>query len=425
MMNRIITLLMSLCLCVGMMAQDMEAMGKLKKFFSSIAAYDKNYTQEKVYLHLDNNAYFPGEKIWFKAYVFKASTLLPTDMSKVLYVELVTPDGGVMERKTLPIYNGRTYGNFNLEDNHIMGYYEVRAYTRAMTNWDASHYGYSRVIPIFDEPKDTINFSNPVISQLDDKLVPFMRRKMPEALVGKEAQKERKTIMTFYPEGGHIVKGVSNRVAFKLTDDAGIPQDKTISVKAADGQELLTAKPIHDGMGRFVLPAECTEGCYAVVKDDDGESRFNLPNPVEQGCTMSVTMEERGMCIQVMPNSSFPKRMLGVSVTCRGVPCYFDTLNIATGAVEKVVPRKQLRDGIEQITLFSPEGEVLNECMTWVEPLGKPLCMEMKQNEKTYSPFSPIVLDFTLKDDSGNPLQGDFSLSVQDSKGVQIGRAHV
>jgi len=238
---------MSLCLCVGMMAQDMEAMGKLKKFFSSIAAYDKNYTQEKVYLHLDNNAYFPGEKIWFKAYVFKASTLLPTDMSKVLYVELVTPDGGVMERKTLPIYNGRTYGNFNLEDNHIMGYYEVRAYTRAMTNWDASHYGYSRVIPIFDEPKDTINFSNPVISQLDDKLVPFMRRKMPEALVGKEAQKERKTIMTFYPEGGHIVKGVSNRVAFKLTDDAGIPQDKTISVKAADAPtEKLPSKSSKD-----------------------------------------------------------------------------------------------------------------------------------------------------------------------------------
>lgn len=63
-------------------AQESDIMARLKKFFTNIANYNNNYSQEKVYLHLDNNGYFPNEKIWFKAYVFRASTLLPTDLVK-------------------------------------------------------------------------------------------------------------------------------------------------------------------------------------------------------------------------------------------------------------------------------------------------------------------------------------------------------
>ena len=192
------------CICSCVFAQDDESMNKLKGFFTNIAAYNKNFTQEKVYLHLDNNGYFPNEKIWFKAYVFKASTLLPTDMSKVLYVELVTPDGAVLDRKRLPIINGRTYGEFDLDYTFITGYYEIRAYTRAMTNWDAAYYGYSRMIPVFEMPQDSVNFTNLSISDTNPLLKYFRRRKMPDPLTTDSALKTKKYILTFYPEGGHI-----------------------------------------------------------------------------------------------------------------------------------------------------------------------------------------------------------------------------
>ena len=45
--------------------------------------------QEKVYLHLDNNCYYRGEEIWYKAYVVRADNNQYTDMSRLLYVELV------------------------------------------------------------------------------------------------------------------------------------------------------------------------------------------------------------------------------------------------------------------------------------------------------------------------------------------------
>ena len=53
--------------------------------------------QERVYLHFDNTAYYLGETMWFKAYVSFGADNRPSTLSKVLYVELVAPEGNVVE----------------------------------------------------------------------------------------------------------------------------------------------------------------------------------------------------------------------------------------------------------------------------------------------------------------------------------------
>lgn len=40
--------------------------------------------QEKVYLHLDNQCYFVGDTLWYKAYVTRADNLSPTNLSRIL-----------------------------------------------------------------------------------------------------------------------------------------------------------------------------------------------------------------------------------------------------------------------------------------------------------------------------------------------------
>jgi hypothetical protein len=55
-----------------------------KDFFSSYNHFSQAYTQEKVYLHFDNNSYFIGETIWFKAYVLLAENHHYSTMSKTL-----------------------------------------------------------------------------------------------------------------------------------------------------------------------------------------------------------------------------------------------------------------------------------------------------------------------------------------------------
>lgn len=406
-------------LAVNIGAHRPDAAGdfsKLRQFVVNIAGYDNNYTQEKVYLHLDNNGYLPDEEIWFKAYVFKASTLRPTNLSKVLYVELLTPNGQILERKTLPITNGRTYGNFK-PDPALMrsGYYEVRAYTRAMLNWDDA-YIFSRVVPVFQAPKDTIHYRDLTVEPhvYETKTLGY-NRTAPVPLTDTCSQKRKSAILAFYPEGGYITEGQKANVAYRLTDGDGLPLNAAIEVYASDGQKVAESQVLHDGMGVFSLPATWQGGYAVVAKNDDKQIKFDLPQARKRGCDISIdALQADSIAVNISSSADMAGRLVGLSGTCRGALCYFDTIRLS-GSNRVAVSRDKLRGGILQFTAFTPEGEILSERLTWNAPQAAPPTMTIKQNADTYNPFSPIVLDIDLKDAEGHPLQSDFSLSVRDA----------
>ena len=92
--------------------------------------------QEKVYLHFDNNCYFLGDTIWYKAYVVLADDNSPEPLSRILYVELLNEQGYPMERQQLVVNeNGQADGCFAISDTTFAGFYEVRAYTKWMLNF--------------------------------------------------------------------------------------------------------------------------------------------------------------------------------------------------------------------------------------------------------------------------------------------------
>ena len=111
-------------------AQSQADKSNILEYFKKVAGYDSRCSQEKVYLHHDNNAYFVDETLYFKAYVVRASSLKPTDLSKVLYVELLDDHGNTLERKNYEINEGQASGSISLENLIHGGYYEIRAFTR-------------------------------------------------------------------------------------------------------------------------------------------------------------------------------------------------------------------------------------------------------------------------------------------------------
>lgn len=396
---------------------DSAALSALARFAGNLLTYHNRFTQEKVYLHLDNNGYIAGEKIWFKAYVLNAASLLPTDMSKVLYVELLNPDGQVIDRKTLQVTNGRTYGDFSIDPIVCRsGYYEVRAYTRAMLNWDPA-YIYSRVVPVFDEPRDSVNFSDLSIQpeRYDTRVAQGMRTK-PEPLLSPGTQKQGKLLLTFYPEGGYITRTLPSRVAYKLTDRNGLPLTATVSIYSADGKELAQSAVFHDGMGVFQLPATYSGG-YGEVRSEDGkEQRFALPDPRPEGASLQTGLcsADSGLSFSVYCSPAYRGEKLGLSLTCRGQLCWFRDIEGAD-SLSLTVPADKLRDGVVQLTLFTPAGEVLAERLLWSPPKISAPVMTIRQNADSYAPYSPVVLDIDLRDARQEPLQADFSLAVRDA----------
>ena len=76
---------------------------KVEKFGTAVP-------QEKVFLHIDNTCYFVGDTIWYKAYVTRSDRQTLTDLSKILYVELLTPDGYLVERQQVEMPDGTGHG---------------------------------------------------------------------------------------------------------------------------------------------------------------------------------------------------------------------------------------------------------------------------------------------------------------------------
>lgn len=103
------------------------------------------YPGEKVFLHLDRPSYIQGDTIWFKAYSWFGFDQIPDTVSRVLYVDLLNPVGGIEQKRKLLINNGLSHGEFSLGINIMPGRYSLRAYTRWMQNMNTGEPFYQTV----------------------------------------------------------------------------------------------------------------------------------------------------------------------------------------------------------------------------------------------------------------------------------------
>lgn len=401
-------------------SSEIEKQRSFIDIFKSLASNETRTPQEKVYLHLDNNSYLMDETIWFKAYVVRASSLAPTTLSQVLYVELLNSDGEIIQRKTLRVVKGQAYGEFDLSSLFLIhgGFYEIRAYTRAMLNW-GGEVAFSRVVPVFEKSEKSSpgDFSNLYLYEAVPSKKTVAYRADAAPLRDNSTQEKKDLMVTFYPEGGERVEGLSSRVAFKVTDDKGVGQEAECRVLSSDGKQLASASVLHDGMGLLDVPASAV---YAeIIKGQSTPIRFDLPKPQSDGCVMRVNMDKDSVSVLLKRSSAFSSETLGVSISCRGKACFFDTIKVDEKRLS--VSMDALHDGVNQVTVFSASGRILAERLVWKVPYLSSTNLFVQQNSSSYKPFSPVILKLSLSDASKKATGGVFSLSVRDANGVLTG----
>ena len=134
-MKRLIYIVFLVLLALPLHAQSEETT-RILSYIQKAMNFNKVVPQEKVYLHFDNMGYFENETLWFKAYVTRTYDGHASDLSKVLYVELLNPSGDIIKTRKYAIDSlGVSHGELQLDSLLGSGFYEVRAYTRYMTNW--------------------------------------------------------------------------------------------------------------------------------------------------------------------------------------------------------------------------------------------------------------------------------------------------
>ncbi|MBR3456519.1 MAG: hypothetical protein IKH26_14525 [Bacteroidaceae bacterium] len=429
-----IYLLIFLCLGVCANAQTMgqgvdqtDSLVRTLAYIKHAMRFSRYYPQEKVYLHLDNTGYFKGETIWFKAYVVRCDTEQRTDLSHVLYVELLNPSGDVVEKRKLPIENGEAHGDIKVDSIQTTGFYEVRAYTRYMTNW-GTNACFSRVIPIFKAPKTEGDYSAPVLDQLSYKhrlnnerlkqtdnantnVVDIIQDHSEEDLEDKSSLSVR-----FYPEGGDLVVGLPSRVAFTIMDKDGMPLAADGYVRDDTGRKMATIKSNADGCGLFILDTT-NRPLTAVVKDIKGkEHSFELPLVKPSGCTMAVdVMDTASLKVDIRATDDMLGRKLGYVMTHGGSLVRCDTLT-AESYKQVTFKRGRLPEGVNVITLFNSEGRVMAERMFFICPKETVDSVSVTHTQDALKPCGKVT--FNLQSEPNTSL----SFSAIDAQGLVNGR---
>ena len=324
--------------------------------------------QEKAYLHLDNNCYFLGDTIWYKAYLVEAASLRPTAESHILYVELVDPEGHVVERHRQ--YIGRPdadHGDFALADTLRSGYYELRAYTRWMMNFCVTErpynrkdrelfynrqmakdffrdYGtvWSRVVAVYERPEKDGDYS-------DRQILPRPRQR---ALKPKKPSLN----VTFYPEGGNLIAGTQCRIAFEALNEDGEAVNITGKV---DGQDI---RADFMGRGSFLYDVPKEGKARATFSYQGEDYRFVLPDILPKGLTLRVSEDE-----VTLQGQGLSAKHLKAAFLTRGV--LRSLLDVSLDAKDEGTlhfDRSQLPTGVCDLIVYDEAGNVLADRLFFV-----------------------------------------------------------
>lgn len=408
-----VLLLFFLLIVHSLSAQDNTTVsGKLISFAKKAARFNLDFTQEKVYLHFDNTGYFLGETIWFKAYVVKAENIAYTDMSKTLYVDLLTPEGYVIENKKLKIENGSCHGEFSIPDSLKAGFYEVRAYTRCMMNF-GSEVIFSRVFPVFDAPITDGDYT--------DRNMTYRKFTIP--IVREKEPKRDKINVSFYPEGGSMIAGMDCKVAFKATNNQGKSIEVSGMVYNSKGEGIATIATQHDGMGAFNIISDGKK-CTAKVVYDGKETKFVLPEADTSGYVMTaLNLSNDEMRVMIQKSPRLPESdSLALVLMCRGKILDFKILTIQKEGTLFSFKKANLPDGVCQLTLYDSEGRIRSERLIFVQPSSKSN-LQVEPDKTSYNSYEKIGLTIQAQVTKGKAVGGVVSLAVRDGGNSDFGNS--
>ncbi len=186
------------------------AIDSLSQYHEATALNSGKIQQEMIYLHLDNTSYYRGDRVFFAGYLVTSGKLKPSKLSQTVYVELLNPSGKIIDRCVLKSVDGRFHGSLLVDETPFYsGYYEIRAYTKYMLNFGQQAM-YSRVIPVFAEPKTEGDWADRRMLKYGSSKHPFNRPK--PANIIPEPQNNQKDIII-------LVEAETDTVAIAVKSD--------------------------------------------------------------------------------------------------------------------------------------------------------------------------------------------------------------
>ena len=431
-----------------------------------------DFPQEKVYVQTDKPYYSAGEDIWFKAYLANETTLEPNSLSQFVYVELIDKMDSVLYRVKIKKDSLGFAGHIKLKPEIPTGTYSLRAYTYWMQNVGTDFF-FSKNILIGNQINDRIS-SKITYGTAVDGLIPATLTFVDAAqnpIAGKRvdikqnwdsAKKKRFSMITakdgtikwqltidpkddskkniqvsmdgdkykttiflpefssdfdvqFFPESGNLLDNILQCVAFKAIGKDGLSVDITGKVFTDKNEELCEFSTLVNGMGKFSIRTQPNEGYYALVKRANGlEKRVELPRTQTTGVAIQLLYNRGKLLYKVSNDTKIPNESLYLLLHSRGKVFVMQPLR----DLESQIPESLLPAGIVSLSVIDSLGNTYCERLSFVRNFNFPT-VSMQSDKPVYSKRELVNLDLKVLSPQGNPVKGNFAISVTDQHTVK------
>lgn len=466
-------------------AQDMADTGRVKNLLSTINNYNNKLGGEKLYLAFDKPYYAIGDTIWFKAYLLNAADKKASTYSNKIYVELLNDSSEVRQRLVIPMSAGLGQGDFKLDAGLLQGGYTVRAYTNWLQNFGEDHFFHQRFYigkptddawliseqyqtitagesnqvkmamqiktadgrPLVNEPV-TLRvldgrkgvFKADLQTGIDgtlntDLLIPAKAdgRNLSLLLVSKPQNKTLKLPfytklagdidLQFLPEGGSMVAGLYNKIAFKAIGEDGFGADVEGSIVNSKNQEVVRFKSLHNGMGNVAMLPVAGERYTARLNLPGGAKIYNLPVAKSSGLVMradAVTNKDT-LRLYITGTADQASACYSLIVQGSGVTYFGTGFKLNSGYFNLKIPTDKFPTGIVNLTVADDAQKPVLARNVFINHHDN-LNLSLAEDKVTYAANDSISLNLLAGNMFKQPVQGNFVVSVTDDAQVKSNR---
>lgn len=340
--------------------------------------------QEKLHVHTDRTFYTVGEMIWYKVYLFDAHSNLPVNSSKVAYIEMIGPEGKVVEQQKIALDSAVGNGSLYIPLQAASGNYLLRFYTRWMLNFDEDHY--------YTLPITVVN--------------PFVKLQQ-QASAGSPPPD-----IQFFPEGGELVSGLTSRIAVKVTDEKqqGLPFRGAIT--NASGDTVTVFSSLRFGMGSFYFTPADSISYTAFIAVHDSTYHVPLPPIAKEGVVMALHEQNDQLLLQVQKSPGIQIPVVRIHITGTDQVAKSYTLSFTGNGGELKIPIADVPPGISTFTVETLTGIPLAERLYFKIPEERLMTLKADSDQEMYGKRKKVQVTISGRTNSGLKSPGSFSMAV-------------
>ncbi|MFY0593921.1 hypothetical protein [Roseivirga sp.] len=228
--------------------------------------------------------------------------------------------------------------------------------------------------------------------------------------------KLEKVDLQFFPEGGQMIGGIINKIAYKAIDKNGTPVNLKGVVVDENGKMVAATESYYKGMGSFnFLPKSDDAYFFKINEPYKVDSLYKLPKVINSGVQLSIIQEgevsEKYAVVKASPDLYGQK---GKFIIAKNHSILSEVDFTFSEQENWQIAFENLGIGVYNLRVTNESNAPITERLFFANSQNQ-LKVNIETDKKEYGARDLVQAKINVSDKDGHPVEGNFSFAAIDA----------